>query len=1064
MKTQASSIRALLLCSAAFSVMSASVAYAQQAPVAPAPEPAKTEEAKKEERKVETVVVTGSRIRRTEFSATQPIQVITANAATLEGLNTAAEAIQGSSTAAGSTQINQLFRGFLVDGGVGAQTVSLRGLGSTRTLVLLNGRRAGVSGQGGRTGPFDAGVLPDAAIDRYEILKDGASSVYGSDAVAGVLNVITSRGFDDLEVAVSGNVPFEDGGTGFDVNARWGNVFDRGEILVVGQYQRQDKLAIKDREYTNCNEDYLFDLNGARLDRIDSRTGRPFCLNQLNNVVQIFTNAARTVNPGTISPVIPGTTDALNPSVPIVGLPGFENWSIVPAVQSFRQVQDSAQYQNSSVIPEADTVKLYATGSYDLQILNNAELYGEFLYNRRDLLSEGTRQLFPFVSATSPLVPAQFRRTPFGNIGASFTPVGGGTPVTGAIPNPNPAVTLAATAVRPIITIPSTDETTLDYFNFVGGIRGEISGLGFLNGWSWDAYAVVSRSRTEYSDDAIPQDRVDALTQMVLDGSGNLVCPATTFVQAATGFGGATGRTVTTPAGCPSGINIVADPNILAGNLPSNLRNWLLQRQTGVTTYERELFNASMTGDLFKVPAGIVSAAVGIEHRTDRLDDLPGEFSRTYNVWGRTTALQTKGEDSVTEVFAEVQAPIVASVPLVESLNFNGSYRWFDYKSYGSDSVYKVGLDWRLTSDFRVRANVGTAYRTPQLFELFLGNQLGFVSAANDPCITNGLRANNPRIAANCRTAGVPDSYAGQAASIPSRSQGGAGSLTEERSKSTVYSFIWTPTFLPDRSVLNVSADYFDIEIDDQIAGAGAAAVLFQCYNTPSDQFNVNTGFCGLFQRDPASFAITNVNNQFRNLNKQVTRGLDLTIEFRQGTNFGDFRFFSQNTFTYEDQIDLFDGLINEFNGETGDPELAGNLQLSFERKDWTFTWSSRYISKTSDLVDLPGLNPDVGFARYQNLVGFVPAFDAFGQGIQIRPDNTVYKATNEFLMTHSFSVRYEADKWDATVGVSNLFGEEPPAQSAGIGALRIGRSQFAAIPPDLFIGRQLFFGVSRRF
>lgn len=195
------------------------------------------------------IIVTGSRIPRDEFTSPSPITVIDPQLATRQGLNSTAAMVQGSPIAAGSDQITAaLSTNFLTNGGTGAETISLRGLGAERTLVLLNGRRAGPSGTRGGVSSFDLNNLPQSIVGRVDLLKDGASSIYGSDAVAGVVNLITKRDTNGIEVDMFSSVPFESGGEQYSIAATWGKTFDRGHILVSGSYSRRNELARGDRD------------------------------------------------------------------------------------------------------------------------------------------------------------------------------------------------------------------------------------------------------------------------------------------------------------------------------------------------------------------------------------------------------------------------------------------------------------------------------------------------------------------------------------------------------------------------------------------------------------------------------------------------------------------------------------------------------------------------------------------------------------------------------------------------------------------------------------------------
>src|SRR5262249_25496842 len=157
-----------------------------------------------------------------------PVQVINSEVSTLQGLVDTTEILQKSTLASGSFQVNNQLTGFVTTGGPGANTVRLRGLRANRTPILLNGRRVGPPGTRGTVGPVDLNTIPSSIVDRYEILKDGASSIYGSDAVAGVINIITKSHMDGGQLEVFGDIGFKRGGEQFDGTAAWGKVWNRG--------------------------------------------------------------------------------------------------------------------------------------------------------------------------------------------------------------------------------------------------------------------------------------------------------------------------------------------------------------------------------------------------------------------------------------------------------------------------------------------------------------------------------------------------------------------------------------------------------------------------------------------------------------------------------------------------------------------------------------------------------------------------------------------------------------------------------------------------------------------
>ena len=216
------------------------------------------------------VVVTGSRIARDAFTSTAPIQVITAEASTLEGLVDTSEILQGSSISSGSVQFNNTFGNFVIEGGPGINSVSLRGLGAQRSLVLLNGQRPGPAGVRGQVGSFDLNVIPDSIINRVEILKDGASSIYGSDAVAGVVNIITRTSVDSPELTIQYNATEQGGGNTLQVNGAIGWDLFGGNIMLAAEYEDRDPLKFGDRRNLACAQDLIYDATtGQRIDRRD---------------------------------------------------------------------------------------------------------------------------------------------------------------------------------------------------------------------------------------------------------------------------------------------------------------------------------------------------------------------------------------------------------------------------------------------------------------------------------------------------------------------------------------------------------------------------------------------------------------------------------------------------------------------------------------------------------------------------------------------------------------------------------------------------------------------------
>lgn len=975
---------------AAMVVASPSLAFAQDATPPPAAQ------SSDDVSDVEELVVTGSRIRRNEFTSSSPIQLITSEQSTLEGLVDTAEIIQSSSVASGSFQANSLLGGYVINGGTNVNTVSLRGLGAERTLVLVNGRRLPPSGSSGTVGPTDLNVIPSTIIDRIEILKDGASSIYGSDAVAGVVNYITKKSTDGIELDVFGRMPFESGGETFQLAATWGKVFERGYLSASASYYDQKSLKVKERDFTACASDYYVDsTTGGRADYIDPSTGKYKCYNALNNVWQ-----ANNVYGGFFQ-YDPTLADAPPGGYPngALGLRSFlPDW-----VRSARGGQydtfayanySSPIYDNSDILSPIKRYSLFVNGGFDLT--PNVEVYGEFLFNRRDDSVTSYQYLAEFVS---PFNPNNTVGIPLFNAAVSA----------GLADLPNGYA-------RPWILLPYNFEQTVDYTRAVGGARGTFGGAGFLSGWDWDAYLMAGRSDADYTQDFIYQDRVFATTD-------DPACTNTPFGGNISDF-----NCSAVPGGIPW-----FTPQVMSGNLTADQMAFLRGRETGKTTYDQIMFEASITGDLFTLPAGPIGAAFGVAWRKDRLKDTPGFNARNQNYWGYTTSGITKGDDSVREAYAEFEVPIVRGVPGVESLTASLSGRFTDYESYGSGTTYKLGLNWQITPAWRVRATRGTSFRAPALFELYLADQTGFTQSS-DPCV-NWALSSSANIRANCASQGIPDNYTGSGSTLLTSSGGGIGRLKAETSEATTVGLIWTPSFIN----LNIAIDYFDIEVSDEVARFGAGNIMTGCYR--ADPADFPSDYCTLIDRDltpgsPTLYDIELIRDNYLNINSQINRGIDLTTRYEHEFTFGSFVWDTQFTWQTKDVVQLLTGDYSDNNGSTTEPDFTGASNLRFERGDWTVNWAVDFIGKASDSE----LQDDfLDTAQYANIV--------------------LVKQHTEFMAYHSLSVRKEWDDFSLMIGLSNVFDEDPPAQSAG--QFRIGT---AALNMYDLRGRRGFVNFTKRW
>lgn len=999
-----------------------SMAMAQSTPAPEEPEA--QEEQDEGVAEIGDVVVTGSRIRRNEYTSTQPIEVITSEESTLEGLLDPAQILQGSTAAGTANQINNSFTGFLTTGGPGVNTLSIRGLGAQRTLILLNGRRLGPAGVRGTVGPVDLNVIPASLTQRYELLLDGASSIYGSDALAGVVNIITDNSHDGVQIGAFTSQPIEEGGDIYSINAKIGRVFDRGYATVGAEYFNREAILFGDRDELSCQQSFVFADEGLllRRDVVDPDTGDYKCLVPINNMIRNFN-----VGFGA-GPVRTGDYQ-FNPSAVYGG--GFtgcdvDGWqqfaggsgscSIIAAGNAVRREAFAStnhsedKRRNRTAVSPVERYSIAGFAGYDLT--PNIEVFTELLFNRRESSQTSDRQIFPQVSPFH-------TESPFGGACNMRADPGGPTDCMVSLP---------------VIAVNYTSEQVVDYTRAVVGLRGDFN---FLDrGWSWELAGQYSRSQGTYRSDQFYEDRVNATAGIDALFEGRNFGDSDLGGYPAGDNDNCDEALLTTATDCPTGGVNWFDPVLLATGSAPGFDDFLQFVAVGETEYISKYVEGVIAGDLFNLPAGPVGAAFGFHVRDEEIDDNPDDQEEAGNLWGFSAAGRTRGSDSVREVFGEVELPLLRNLPLFNELTLNLSGRLSDYDSYGENSTYKVGLNWRISPEFRIRASNGTSFRAPALYELFLADQTGFAGQFNvDPCI-NWADSTNSDIQQNCAADGIPGDYDGFGPSVEVSTGGGLGVLEGEAGENFTVGLIYTPDFID----LSLAVDYFETTINDQISQIGAANILFRCYTSESYP---NDPLCTLFtrERDPASpeyLNVLTVNNDYVNIALQKQKGLDFTFRYSRDFSFGDLTFTSRVSHILDHTQQTFsDSVPAVINDQTGNPETVGNAQVRFERGDWTVFYDVDFASSASD---------DRFFAN-GNVSNFLGE-TVFSQ----------YSVDNYFL--HSMSVRRQVDDLSIVVGIRNIFDENAPRVSSNNAFLGNGAfgSQY-----DYF-GRQLIFSITKDF
>lgn len=1042
------------LCSATgiSALVLAGPAFAQDA--APTPEqveqPDAASSAPEASESSETIIVTGSRIRRTEFNSPDPVTVISPELSRAQGLFNTSEMLQNSPIAAGSAQITSaISSAFVTDGGVGTETVSLRGLGANRTLVLLNGRRAGPAGTRGAISAFDLNVLPQSIIKNVEILKTGASSVYGSDAVAGVVNLITKTKTNGLELDGFASVPMQSGGEQYRLTATWGKDFGNGHILAAIDYNKRTALLRKDRGYLDCPEEYIFNSAGDRVDIIDPRTGAPRCNDTLWGHVWTYDGNFRQSglyqpsygdNLGAYIPVnntagltVPNgfyrvTFNTRYPAAPA----GTDAATLLAAQRAMLSVQNTYHpfMSNSSVIPSTERMTAYVDAAYE--VTDKLKVGTELIYNNRKNTTKSYRQFYYLTGFTNEGAYPIFG---IPSIGDPFSPGWEG------------GYFISPTA----ITDHSGVRIDNDYYRGVLWADGQFGG--FLEGWNYNGYAQYSRSNGKYITDIIYADAVNLHDYRTSSCVGTVLAAGQQCIDI----------DWTTPA-------------FLRGDLTDAQRTMLFGVDKGKTRYDQFVAEASFSGKLFELPAGAVQTAFGATYRTDKINDTPGLQTRTGNSWGLTSAGITAGKTKTWELFAEGEIPLIYNTPLIKSFTLSGSGRVTNVKAIrASDGksdnstgnwTYSFGANWEVNDWVRLRARYGTSFRAPALFEQFLANQTSTLTQRQvDPCIgwqnnlTNGTITQ--RLADNCRTGtgslpGVPGDHSGAGVSATITTGGGLGVLEPETSTAKTASIIFTPKFdfLPNTKI-NIAVDYFDIRIKGEIATLSAGSIISGCYNS---DFFPNEPLCNLFDRVPAGaagqFNINGVTATFININSQRNEGIDLTIDLEQDIGkLGTIQLLAQMNWQLTDKVELFNGNVTSDNGESGEPKWVGDFNLIWSPNDTLkIFYGLDVIGKTSEVQD------------YINVIGAkCRTFTGYGEVCPKLTTPTV------FYHSLSFSKEIADGAFEITAGVSNLFDRKPPrvtvegSNSLNGGVLSTVGKSILESQYD-YIGRRAFINFNAKF
>lgn len=909
---------------------------------------------------LDTITVTGSRIRRVGFDTLEPASVLTREYIEQRGHTNIADALN---------EIPGFGVGITPEGdqtafGVGVNFVNRFGLGSNRTSTLINGRRVvsandpTIFGPGSVTAAglqVDLNMIPVALVDRVESVAIGGAPTYGSDAIAGVENIILRRDFEGIEVTgtygltergdnqrVSGSFVF--GHDFFDGrgNLILGLTVDNTDgVLATERDRRRESLSFS----PNPTQALIDALQPGRDPRFDGRvnTDIPFNMNNTDGIpnavlirdTRIFsTPPGGLVAPNSFPFAADGSLQGIGPNGDV--LLAFDgSGNLVPynpgnnfGFQNANGGDGLDLAETAQITSDLDRVIVSAMATFELT--DSVEFFFEGLYYEGESLELISQPIFNSVllpgldaalqvSVDHPLLTDQARTTLAAN-GVTDT-----------------FFLSRASSDLVVSNANSEAETGRGVLGLTGDF--EFADRAFY----WEVSANYGRNETNSFVTVLNQQNFINAINVSTNSAGQIVCDPNA------GNAGYADPALNTP---------IADPNCVPLDLFGESRAsdaaiaYVTDRTRARSVLEQQVYNANLSSSLFDTWAGPIQYNIGFERRIEEASFLPDTFQQ--QGLGRAPPITpTEGSFSTKEFFAELILPLASSensVPLLHRLDLLGKFRRVDNTVNGSFDAYTYGFQWEPIQGFQVRSNFTRSLRAPSITELFTPT-VQATDFVDDPCDTRLVTAGTrPDVrASNCAAFyeqfGLdPNNFTSVAvgASIPITVSGDPN-LENETSDSFTYGFVWTPEALPG---LTIAANYYRIEIDNVISFLGTDDIASGCFDNDNfDASDVTTAneFCALIVRSPNG-QIETVATGFVNGGFLDFEGRDLEVRYRHDTNVGTFDFGAMLFFLSELNSSVNGIVEDEDAGEIGSSKHQYQFNLGWQGERFGLTLSENYI------------------------------------------------------------------------------------------------------------------------
>lgn len=949
---------------------------------------------------LEEITVTGSRIVRRDYIANSPIVTVES------------ELLENSSSGSLEVNLNKLPQFNPTDtptteaGDIqatatntpGSATVSLRGIGSNRNLVLLDGRRAT---PGNASMVVDINTIPAAAIERVEIITGGASSTYGADAVGGVVNFILKKNFQGMEISGQYGASERGDGEEFTIDGIMGTDFAEGRGNISLSFSLQDRQAAKRKDRSWYRELWL-DPSVAGNAFFPSTPGYAPGINAPSRAAlyDLFPDRTADLHPAAGIPNIYFNPDG-------TAFTGFSGSDI--GAYRFQGSLDGLQFKRTTngllaenwlddeLLVPLDRKNFFVRGSYEIN--DWVSVFAQGMFNRAE--SSSVQQPPQATDGWSAQIPVDGRDIP--------------------------ADLAQLLASRPDPTAPwqlyhnldmggnRSARTDVFTYNMMAGFEGIVPG----SDWTWELFASEGESETSsYITGIYSLSRYRQIISAPDWGKG-------LTIQGNTQQGGFGASTAT----CTSGLNPFMPVDQITQDcidaIAADLKTRSTMKQTNVE------LNAQ--GGLFDLPAGQVRAAVGASYRKNEyefLNDTLTTQGRSFDdqAIGIYPSGNSFGEMDVTEFYGELLVPVLANLPLIQRLDLELGARTSDYNTTGSSFTWKALADWQVNDYLRVRGGFNRAERAPNLAELFLAQQQTFsLATGGDVCSVNNRQPWSANPERNPNAAGVRalceammgaagaaffygnDAFQGAGPAFVFPTVEGNPNLEPETAKTWTAGIVFSSPFQsPLLERLSLTVDYYTIEVEDAIGLESPDYLQQGCFDTAfNPTLDVNNPLCQKITRNVGIGTLGNVLGTYVNNGRFETSGVDAQINW--STDIGPGTFGINTTFSYliDMEVTEFPGAPTiDYAGTLGGGGLVGLSGGFFQWKlfnNFSYTYDRLYVGLQWQHL------PSVRSGSY----ALDPNTTTMGA-----PSYDLFNLATSYAVTDNTVVRF---------GVDNLFDKAPP-------------------------------------